>query len=120
MRETKVAKLLNRHRIRRIDAAPGTVEAACAHIGVQRERLRLVDRQIGAAEKRIDAILARDPLKIVRDRLQPRLQLQSGSLQRRLTVIAQGAAPRGAAAAAPHHLRSFCSTASSFCGVTGL
>jgi len=72
VREATVAKLLKRRRIRRLDAAavlrrlrrpalgvaPGTVDAACAHIGALRERLRLVNRQIAAAEKRIDAILA--------------------------------------------------------------
>ncbi len=69
-RETSIAKLLGARRIRKIDAAgllrilrqkpvtvaPGTVEAACAHIRAVSERLRLVNRQIREAHKRIDAL----------------------------------------------------------------
>ena len=59
-RESTIAKLLTTHRIRRLDAAevigtlrrpaltvaPGTVEAASAHVEALRDRLRLVNRQI--------------------------------------------------------------------------
>ena len=69
-RETSIAKLLAARRIRKIDAAgvlrilrqtpltvaPGTVEAAGAHIRALSERLRLVNRQIKQAHKRIDAL----------------------------------------------------------------
>ena len=69
-RKTTVAKILKAHRIRRIDAAtvlailrqkvltvaPGTTEAACAHIGAVAERLRLVNRQIKQAHRRLDAL----------------------------------------------------------------
>ena len=39
-----------------VTVAPGTVEAACAHIRALGERLRLVNRQIREAHKRIDAL----------------------------------------------------------------
>ncbi|MEA3270133.1 MAG: IS110 family transposase [Pseudomonadota bacterium] len=69
-RESSIDKLLKAKRIRKIDAAgllrilrqkpvtvaPGTVEAACAHIRAVAERLRLVNRQIREAHKRIDAL----------------------------------------------------------------
>jgi transposase len=69
-RRSPIARLLAAKRIRRIDAAevlrilrqtpvtvaPGTVEAACAHIRALGERLRLVNRQIREAHKRIDAL----------------------------------------------------------------
>jgi Transposase len=71
VRESTIAKLLKKHRVRRFDAAevvrrlrrpaltvaPGTVEAASAHVGALRDRLRLVTRQISASERRIDQIL---------------------------------------------------------------
>jgi transposase len=71
-RESSIAKFLKARRIRRIDAAsvlrilrqkpvtvaPGTVEAACAHIRAVAKRLRLVNRQIREAHKRIDALCA--------------------------------------------------------------
>ena len=71
VRESTIAKLLKKHRVRRFDAAevmrrlrrpaltvaPGTVEAASAHVGALRDRLRLVNRQITAAERRVDQIL---------------------------------------------------------------
>jgi len=69
-RETSIARILKKHRIRRIDAqavrrvlreqpvtvAPGTVEAARAHIGSLIARLRLVNTQIKEGEKRLDAL----------------------------------------------------------------
>ena len=68
VRASTIAKLLKKHRVRRFDAAevmrrlhrpaltvaPGTVEAASAHVGALRDRLRLVNRQITAAERRVD------------------------------------------------------------------
>jgi hypothetical protein len=71
VRESTIAKLLRKHRVRRFDAAevmrrlrrpaltvaPGTVEAASVHVGALRDRLRLVNRQITAAERRVDQIL---------------------------------------------------------------
>lgn len=67
-----VAKILKRHRIRRLDAAgvlavlrqpplevaAGTVEAACAHIATLIERVRLVNRQIKDANRQLDALIA--------------------------------------------------------------
>ena len=69
-REASIARILKMHRIRRIDAgvvrrvlqeqpvtvAPGTVEAARAHIASLIARLRLVNTQIKEGEKRIDAL----------------------------------------------------------------
>ena len=71
VRESTIAKLLKKHRVRRFDAAevmrrlrrpaltvaPGTVEAARVHVSALRDRLRLVTRQIAAAERRVDRIL---------------------------------------------------------------
>jgi transposase len=73
LREATIARLLRRHRIRRLDAAQvsavlrqpplavaaGTTEAASAHVRALIERLRLVDRQIGQAKARLDALTAR-------------------------------------------------------------
>ncbi len=70
IRTNTVAKLLKTHRIRKIDApevlrllrqkpltvAPGTIAAACAHIGSLAERLRLVNRQVKQARSRIDGL----------------------------------------------------------------
>ncbi len=69
--EKKVARVLVAHRIRRITAAealavlqrpaltvaPGTVEAACAHIMATAERLNLVNRQIKEVTRRLDALV---------------------------------------------------------------
>ncbi len=69
-REASIARVLKAHRIRRIDAqavrrilreepvsvAPGTVEAARAHIRSLIARLRLVNTQIKECETRIDAL----------------------------------------------------------------
>lgn len=71
IRETSIQKILQLHRIRRIDAAsilatlrerpvtvaPGTVEAAVAHLRLLLARLRLVNRQIIECEDRLDALL---------------------------------------------------------------
>jgi len=73
VRETTIAKLLKRHRIRRFDAAhvlsvlrkppvqvaAGTIEAASAHITTLIARIRLVNRQIEQAHQRLDSLIAR-------------------------------------------------------------
>lgn len=73
VRETTIAKLLKRHRIRRLDAAhvlsvlrkpplqvtAGTIEAASAHIATLIARIRLVNRQIENAHQRLDSLTAR-------------------------------------------------------------
>jgi transposase len=70
--EQTVARILKNHRIRRFDAAevlrilrqqpltvaPGTVEAATAHIRTVAARLRLVNQQIKEAERRLDELCA--------------------------------------------------------------
>jgi transposase len=70
VREATVAKLLKRHRIRRIDAAgvldrlrappvvvaAGTTEAATAHIKAVAARLALVNRQLRQAQDRLDRL----------------------------------------------------------------
>jgi hypothetical protein len=69
--EKKVARVLAAHRIRRIAAAdalailqrpaltiaPGTIEAARAHITATAERLNLVNRQIKDVTRRLDALV---------------------------------------------------------------
>jgi transposase len=71
-REPTIASILKDHRIRRLDAAtvlailrkpplvvaPGTVAAATAHIRTLAARLRLVNRQIKEAERRLDELCA--------------------------------------------------------------
>jgi transposase len=73
IRESSVERLLKKHRIRRFSAsdalaslratplavAPGTVDAATAHLATAAERLRLVNRQIGQADDHIDRLTAR-------------------------------------------------------------
>jgi transposase len=73
VRPATVERLLKRHRIRRLDAglvldclrqpavatAAGTVDAATTHLQVVVERLRLVNRQIKEAEKRLDLLTER-------------------------------------------------------------
>lgn len=68
-----VERVLKAHRIRRITApevvrilrqpplavAPGTAEAAAAHIRVLAERLKLINRQIREAHRRLDGLCAR-------------------------------------------------------------
>ena len=70
VRETTVARVLKGHRIRRFDAAhvlselrmpaltvaQGTIEAATAHIRVLAEQLRLINRQLAAAERQLDRL----------------------------------------------------------------
>jgi transposase len=70
--EKTVARILKAHRIRRIDAAealrilrqpplvvaPGTAEAASAHIRTVAARLRLVNQQIKETERRLDQLCA--------------------------------------------------------------
>jgi transposase len=73
IRQTTIAKLLKRHRIRRFDAAhvldvlrrppvqvaAGTTEAASAHIATLIARIRLVNRQIKDAHQRLDTLTTR-------------------------------------------------------------
>jgi transposase len=68
--EKTIARILKNHRIRRLDAAavlrilrrpplavaPGTTEAAVAHIRTVVARLRLVNQQIKEAERRLDEL----------------------------------------------------------------
>ena len=71
--EKTIARILKAHRIRRIDAAealrilrqtplavaPGTVEAASAHIDTVAIRLRLVNQQIKQAHRKLDELCAK-------------------------------------------------------------
>lgn len=73
VRETTVAKLLKRHRIRRITAgraleklravaipvAPGTINAATAHLETVATRLDVVNRQITQADAQLDTLTQR-------------------------------------------------------------
>ena len=73
IRETTIAKLLKRHRIRRLDAASvlaalrrpplqlldGTEQAACAHIANLIARIRLLNRQLKEAHQQLDTLTAR-------------------------------------------------------------
>lgn len=73
LREATIARLLKERRIRRFDAAtlvkavrapapelaPGTIEAASAHVASLIPRLRLINRQIREAEQTLDALTAR-------------------------------------------------------------
>jgi transposase len=70
--DKKIARILKDHRIRRLDAAtvlqtlrqkplfvaPGTTEAACAHIHSLAARLRLVNQQIKQAHQALDGLCA--------------------------------------------------------------
>jgi transposase len=70
--EKAIARFLKSHRIRRLDAptvllilrqpsltvAPGTVEAASAHVRTLMARLRLANQQIKEAERRLDELCA--------------------------------------------------------------
>jgi transposase len=72
-RETTIAKVLRRNRIRRLDAAHvldvlrqpavqvagGTIEAATAHVATLVLRIRLVNRQLKDAHQRLDSLTAR-------------------------------------------------------------
>lgn len=69
-RTASVARVLKRHRIRKIDAtqvlqtlrqlpltvAPGTIEAATAHLHALAARLRLVNQQLKDCHRRLDAL----------------------------------------------------------------
>ena len=71
-REKTIARVLTAHRIRRLDAAtvlktlretplfvaPGTTQAACAHIRSLAARLHLVNRQIKEAQQNLDRLCA--------------------------------------------------------------
>jgi transposase len=71
-REKTIARLLTAHRIRRLDAAtvlktlretplfvaPGTTQAACAHIRSLAARLHLVNQQIKQAQQNLDRLCA--------------------------------------------------------------
>lgn len=73
VRMDTLARLLKRHRIRRLTAeeiaarlrtpairvAPGTTEAATAHIGAVVKRVHLVNRQIAEAHRRLDHLTER-------------------------------------------------------------
>lgn len=73
LRESAIAKLLKRHRIRRFDAArvlkvlrnaplrlaAGTTEAASAHVATLIARIRLVNRQNREALRQLDVLTAR-------------------------------------------------------------
>jgi transposase len=70
--EKTIVRILKNHRIRRIDAptvlailqkpslvvAPGTIEAATAHIQAVAARLRLINAQIKEAQRRLDQLCA--------------------------------------------------------------
>jgi transposase len=72
LRASRVARVLTAHRIRRLEpdealrllrppplaVAPGTTEAAVAHIRMLAPRLTLVNRQIKDAHRRLDALCA--------------------------------------------------------------
>ena len=71
VREATLAKLLQQHRIRRVDAAtlrerlrapvvkvaPGAAEAAAAHVRLLAERLVLINRQLGHARRQLDRLV---------------------------------------------------------------
>jgi hypothetical protein len=73
IRDTTIAKLLKRHRVRRFDAAQllsilrappvrvaaGTTEAASAHIATLITRIRLVNKQLKQAHQKLDVLTAR-------------------------------------------------------------
>lgn len=73
VRAETIARLLKRHRLRRLDAAhvldrlrqpaiklaPGTTEAAVMHVKAVIQRLALVNRQIAQVERRIDHLTER-------------------------------------------------------------
>jgi transposase len=73
LRRSSIDKLLRAHRIRRLDGeavlrilrqkplavAPGTTEAACAHIRTVAARLHLVNEQLREAHRQLDTLCAR-------------------------------------------------------------
>jgi transposase len=72
VREKTIAQLLKKYRIRRVDApevlrilrkpplavAPGTVEAATAHVRAMAARVRIINQQIKEAERKLDQLCA--------------------------------------------------------------
>ena len=111
VREATLAKLLQQHRIRRVDAAtlrerlqapvvkvaPGAAEAAAAHVRLLAERLVLINRQLGHARRQLGR-LVRFPLGR-RLRVLAPLELQAvglldvehgvGAHQRRAALLAR-------------------------------
>jgi len=73
LKEKKIARILSAHRIRRISAfevleilkrpaltvAPGTTEAASAHITAISERVKLVNHQLKEATRRLDVLVSK-------------------------------------------------------------
>jgi CRP-like cAMP-binding protein len=73
VRESSIARVLKTHHVRRLDAAevlrrlqqmplavaPGVTEAMVAHIRTVAARLRLVNRQVKEANRRLDALTAK-------------------------------------------------------------
>ena len=92
MRETTIARLLKQHRIRRLDAAQvmavlrqpplklaaGTTEAASAHAATLIVRIRVLNRQIKDAHRRLDDLTAR---------LSPAEEIEPGQHKQRDAVI---------------------------------
>jgi len=92
--EKTIARILTEHRIRRLDAAtvlktlrkpplfvaPGTTEAACAHIRNLAARLRLINQQIKQTQQNLDRLCAQ---------LEPQQESPSGQNreQRDVTIL---------------------------------
>jgi transposase len=92
--EKTIARILTEHRIRRLDAAtvlktlrkpplfvaPGTTEAACAHIRNLAARLRLINQQIKQTQQNLDRLCAK---------LEPQQESSSGQNreQRDVTIL---------------------------------
>jgi len=92
--EKTIARILTEHRIRRLDAAtvlktlrkpplfvaPGTTEAACAHIRNLAARLRLINQQIKQTQQNLDRLCAK---------LEPQQESPSGQNreQRDVTIL---------------------------------
>ncbi|WP_244471981.1 IS110 family transposase [Prosthecomicrobium hirschii] len=103
VREETVARLLKRHRIRRFTAAdvlerlrrtavlvaPGTTEAAVAHVQALAKRLDLVNRQNAEAETRLDRLTER--MAQARADAEPgepgQDEVQQGGAQRDVTIL---------------------------------
>lgn len=133
IRRSTVAAILGRNRIRRIDAqqvvevlrqpplyvAPGTVEAATAHIGLLAAQLRLINHQIEECHRRLDVLCARlsEASGQPADGDQRREQRDAEILQSlpgvgrivRATLLAEASQPLGARDY--RALRSLCGTA---------
>jgi transposase len=75
VRKATIAAILRRHRIRKVNAArvletlhqkplcvaPGTTEAAVAHVRLLRDRLLMVNEQLRACDQRLDELLGECP-----------------------------------------------------------